>query len=159
MPEISIRTEFGDYRISFETDEELNTALRSMGDHVLTVNSSTRDVRPRVRREPKPGLELFYRFAPGGQVELFTFPPQLLGAVVLALYAYHPEMVTRSEIEMVTSIPDVYNRVLRQVNNQQYFRTQEDLFGLSREGVTYFEERVLPDLPSPSEADSAGNAE
>lgn len=146
MPEVSIATEFGHYTISFDTDDQLNDALGRMRDHIATVDSSTEGLRPRAQREPKPGLEAFYGFTPGGQVELFTFPPQLLGAVALALHAYHPQMVTHSELEMVTGIRDVYSRVLRQANNQQYFRTRDDLFGLSHEGVAYFEERVLPDL-------------
>jgi len=159
MPEVSITTEFGDYIISFEEDDDLTVALGRMRDHILTVNSSTRDLRPQTGREPKPGLELSYRFTPRGEVELLTFPSQLLRRVVLALYAYHPEMVTAPELAVVTAIEDVDGRVLRQTNNQRYFRTQGDVFGLSNDGVRYFEERVLPDLPSPSEADSAGNAE
>lgn len=157
MPEITITTNFGHYSVSFETDEELTDALQRIQEHTREVEETTRNIRPRLRRSPKPGLESAYDFTAEGHVELFHFPPEGIRSVVLTLFAYHPDMVTASEVEAVTGIDDVYNKVLRQTNNKKYFRNKDGLFGLSQEGIRYFIETVLPTLPSPSISAPEGN--
>lgn len=154
MPEISIQTRVGQYKVAFDTDEELQDELAKLKDRVEAVEKATRTFRPRAKRDPKPGLEATYGFTPEGQVELFHYPAEGIRCVVLALYAYHPEMVNASEVESVTGIQDVYSKVLRQTNNKKYFRSQDDLFGLSQDGVKYFSETVLQSLPSPAPLES-----
>ena len=61
-------------------------------------------------------------------------------------------MVSAIELELVTGIPEVSGKVLGQTMNKKYFRRNEDIFGLSAEGIAYVNEVIYPLLPKISQS-------
>jgi len=75
----------------------------------------------------------------------------------LALFAYYPEMVSKYELEQVTGIDDIFNKVLKQTNNKKYLRKTDDTFGLSEEGFAFFMEKVKPLVDAASQDSQVPN--
>jgi hypothetical protein len=153
MPEARIRTEFGDVHFTYNTDEELRTALDSLAGQVAIIAEKSKPLVPKPQRLPKPGYEHAYRFTPDGLVELLIFPKVKTKKVCLALFAYYPDMVDAATIERVTSIQNVQSVVLNQGKNRKYFRRDGDLIGLTPEGISLAQESVPVTAPLTEETD------
>jgi hypothetical protein len=152
MTRAEINTNFGLISFEFEDELSLTNSLEQFPDQIKKIGSKVRMFLPRPIRDPKPGYESAYRFTPNGQVELLYFPPEGVRCVALALYAFHPDMVSAIELELVTGIPEVSGKVLGQTMNKKYFRRNEDIFGLSAEGIAYVNEVIYPLLPKISQS-------
>lgn len=150
MQTVTINTSFGNITFQYLDDSELSQKLDEIESQITLIGRRVKQLLPRAQRLPKPGFELSYRFTPNGQVELLHYPSQKTKIVALALYAYHPEMVSISELENVTGIEDILAKVLGQTLNKKYFRRDDDSFGLSQEGINLISEVLPPSLPKPA---------
>ncbi len=146
MAEVTIQTAFGKIGFSYNTPEELTAALKSIEEQIGAIQEAAKRIAPPSPRIPKAGCEEIYRFLPSGQVELFRFPKVGTKAAALALFAYHPQMVTPEEIELVTGIESIKDKVFKQSLNKKYFRKVNDCYGLSPEGFKLVFEDILPSL-------------
>ncbi|TAH48320.1 MAG: hypothetical protein EYC68_21565 [Chloroflexota bacterium] len=147
MLEAVVKTEFGEVHISYNNTEELKTALQEIVEQAKVIAQETQGlipVPPRPPRQPKPGYEAAYQFSPSGKAELLIFPQVLVQVAVLALFAYHPDPVSASELEHVTGIADIVGKVLGQTANKKYFRKTDNGYGLSTDGLALFMEKVKP---------------
>ena len=151
MPEVRINTSFGDIRINYNNTEELNAALEGLQEQMSLISQAVEKVTPRPQRLPKPGYENAYRFLPNGKVEILLFPSALVQVAVLALFAYHPDVVTADELEQVTAIDDIVAKVVGQTKNKKYFRKMNNTYGLNKEGLDFFMEKVKPFIEASSE--------
>jgi hypothetical protein len=91
--ETVITTHFGQIRILFDTQAELEERLNELDVAKLTdiVMSKLGSHIPREPQPVKPGLEGICRFRPDGVVELLKPPSTILEAIGLILYAYDPD--------------------------------------------------------------------
>ena len=147
MLEAIVKTEFGEIHISYNNIEELKTALQDIAEQAKVIAQETQGltpVHPRPPRHPKPGYEAAYQFSPSGKAELLMFPQVLVQVAVLALFAYHPDPVSASELEHVTGIADIVAKVLGQTANKKYFRKTDDGYGLSTDSLALFMEKLKP---------------
>ena len=144
VKEARIRTEFGDIRIDFTTEEQLQAELDLLEAHVAQIQKTAGTIVPPLPRSPKPGFEYAYRFLPTGRVELLVFPDAMSKLVALALFAYFPDPVAVEEIETITGIENVYESVLKQSNNRKYFRKADEGYGITPEGVKLVLSSVPP---------------
>jgi len=151
MSEARIRTGFGDIRITFQNDDELQAALQSLEEQITVIQQVADKVAPRLPRSPKPGYETAYRFTPDGSVELLVTPPNRNEAVALVLHAYSPDLVRVEEIERITGIREVSRRVLTLTQNREHFYRLDDKWGLTFEGRQMVEERIGATLAHPTE--------
>lgn len=144
MKEAKIKTTFGDIRITYNSIDELNLSLQGLNEEIKIISDATTRITPSEPRLPKPGYENTYRFLPNGSVELLYHPSVSLHLAALALFAYHLESVNATELEKITTINDVANKVLWQTKNKKYFRKTADLYGLSPEGLQLVAEKIKP---------------
>ncbi len=150
MREVVLRTSFGTMKFQYEDQSSLDASLREIASEINTIAEATKQFLPRESRMPKPGLELAYRFTPSGKVELLYLPQTSVACVAFCLYAYHPETVSITELEAVTCISEVVAKVLSQTKNKQYFRKENEAYGLSSDGLTYVVAKILPTVPKPA---------
>jgi hypothetical protein len=150
MPQARIATAFGDININYCSVEELKTALKTLHEEADLIRNAATDIVPFHPRSPKPGCEHIYRFMPEGKVELLVSSSKALHLAVLALFAYHPEVVTPSQLEDATGLPEVVGKVLTQTLNKAYFRKLDESYGLTPEGFAFCQEKVLPGFPKPT---------
>jgi hypothetical protein len=146
MKNARIITSFGDFTISYTTQEELENELANLKNDIELITRESAEILPPKQRLPKPGLEHVYRFTPDGKLELLHYPKKNVKIVLIALYAYHPDSVSVKTIESVTGINNVASRVLNQTLNKQYFRKVNEAYGLSSDGLTYLNNDILPSL-------------
>jgi hypothetical protein len=146
MPEISIKTSFGQIRFAYQSRDELETILGEIPSHIALVEQLTKDIPQRSERSPKPGLEGIYAFTPSGHVELYRSPRILNQKVALGLFCYSPDTVSEMEIEQVTGISKVVARVIGQTNNKKYYRSVNGTYSLTTEGIKLVTETILPKL-------------
>jgi hypothetical protein len=150
VSEATIRTAFGQVRFTYETDDDLKTALKLLPDQVAAITAASKAVVPRQVRLPKPGYEHVYRFTPDGVVELLHFPKVKTKLVCLAMFAYHPDSVDASTVQRVTGIANVGSVVLGQSANRKYFQKTDELYALTVEGTKLASESV-PTAPAPAQ--------
>jgi len=154
MWEARIRTEFGDVRLSYESEEQLEQLLKNLPRQVAAIAAASKSLLPKQPRAPKPGYEHIYRFTPQGLVELLHFPTVKTKLACLALFAYQPDMVDASTVERVTGIANVQGIVLSQTKNRKYFRKDGELCGLTPEGISLVQESVPQVEPAPEDTPS-----
>ena len=150
MPIVRINTRFGSISFEYESEDQLQESIDQVISASDFIESQVGHLLPRTQRKPKPGFEMAYRFTPDGTVELLHYPPESVRATALALFAYHPDMVSASDLETVTGIDDIVAKALGQTKNKKYFRKSDDFYGLSADGIKYIHEVIAPTLPEPS---------
>lgn len=148
MPHVIVKTAFGTIQFEYDDDDDLKRRLPEILKQAELVQEAVRALLPREPRTPKPGLAHIYQFTPSGTIELFHFPSTALATCILALYAYHPDMVSVGELEQATGISPIVSKVLGQTRNKKYFRKHGDMYGLSEAGLGYYKANVAPSLPS-----------
>lgn len=151
MKDASIRTGFGEVRITFQNSDELNEALQELEQQAKAIQEVADRIAPLPLRTPKPGFEGIYRFTPSGSLELLRIPKKRNEAVALVLYAYHPDLPSSAEIERVLGISEVARRVLAQVQNKDCFHKVDDKYGLTFDGLRMVQEKIAPALTPPAE--------
>lgn len=146
MPEITINTKFGTVKFEYQDDDDLDNSLPTIKQQISKVSDGFAQFIPKDQRSPKPGLDDAYGFTSDGLVELFEYPSSAIATVIFALYAYHPEMVPAESVEHTTGISNAVSKVLGQTKNKKYFRVEDGIYGLSREGIEYFKSNVEPNM-------------
>jgi hypothetical protein len=159
MPEIVIKTNFGELRTTYSNADELDATLSDLPDQIARIEKAVATVRQSGPRLPLPGYEDYYRFTSDGKVQLLKFPTKSIHLVILALFAYSPTMVTEVEIEQITGVKNARDKVIYQNTSRKYFRLikgktkAEFRFGLSEEGNQYaiktFPRRAEESEPAP----------
>jgi len=144
MPEATIKTDFGDIRITYSNMSDLEAALKEIQDHAKVISKAAGNLTPKTPRVPKPGYEKVYRFLPTGMAELLIFLKKPLQLAAMVLFIYHPEMVSAQDLEEITGITDIAKKVLGQTNNKKYFRKKHDTYGLTDDGLSLFINKVKP---------------
>jgi hypothetical protein len=144
MPEATIKTDFGDIRITYNNMEDLNAALKEIQDHAKVISKAVGGLIPQTPRIPKPGYEKVYRFLPTDMAELLIFPKKPIQLAVMVLFIYHPHMVSAQDLEKITGITDIAKKVLWQTNNKKYFRKKHNTYGLTEDGQSLFTNKVKP---------------
>jgi hypothetical protein len=150
MSEVRIKTDFGEVAIPYSNVEELAKGLDELPAVVAQVRSKVGGIASIETRKPKPGSEQIYRFGPDGKLELFAKPGTKVALAALTLYAYDPEALAASELEVVSGLPDIVHKVLRGGSNAKYFDLKpEGKWGLSTVGFQWVTDHVLPELKAP----------
>jgi hypothetical protein len=144
MPEATIKTDFGDIRITYNNTSDLEAALKEIHDHAKIISKVAGKLTPQTPRIPKPGYEKVYRFSPNGRVELLIFPKKPLQLAVMVLFIYHPDTVSADDLEEITGITGIAKKVLWQTNNKKYFRKKDNTYGLAEDGLSLFMKKVKP---------------
>jgi hypothetical protein len=154
MPQVRIKTDFGEVVIPYSILEELDKDLDQLPAVIAQVKSKVAGIASIEPRKPKPGCEEIYRFGPDGRLELFAKPDKKVALAALSLYAYDPQPLLASELETVTGLPDVARSVLRNGSNAKYFDPKPDgRWGLSLVGFQWVRSEVLPKLKGPLTSD------
>ncbi len=145
MTEAKILTSFGSIRVSYNSTEELQAALKGLEEQIRMISDITTKISPPPPRTAKIGYENAYRFSVNGSIELFFFPPVSLHLAALALFAYYPDTVTTAELEKVTGITDIVGKVIGQTKNKKFFRkVGNSSYGLSEDGLKLVSEKIRP---------------
>jgi hypothetical protein len=145
--EARIRTKFGEIVVSFDSTNELKSALQA-----LDVEEVQKEVVERFKgllsREPrpsKPGFERIYRFTPEGKVELLRTPPSAPMTIGMLLHASAPEPMSSDEIFSSTGIK-VGNYVSQTAYKNYFDRTPDGRLVLTHLGRLWVETEVVGKL-------------
>jgi hypothetical protein len=147
MPEVRIKTSFGEVVIPYSSLEELEQGLTDLERVIQLVQSKTPNIVPPEPRRPKPGYEDIYTFTPSGRVELLVAPANRGELVGLVLFAHDPERIPTDVLEHEVGIAKVVSAVLTLPHYKKYFvRLDRGTYCLSPDGRTWIVTEVIPAL-------------
>ncbi len=147
MPQVRIKTSFGEVVIPYSEIDELAKELEKLPRVVAQVQSKTGGLVPSESRKPRPGDETLYEFDSGGRLRLLKRPKKQVALTAFALWANDPEPMTPEDLELVTGISSVVKSVLGQTNNKKYFVRRDDgRYGLSPEGFEWVATKIGPSV-------------
>jgi hypothetical protein len=147
MPEVRIKTSFGEVVIPYSNLEELEQGLRDVEEVIRLVQSKSSSIVPPEPRRPKPGYEDIYTFTASGRVELLVAPANRGEAVGLILFAHDPERIPTESLEQEAGIIEVVRTVLTNAYYKKYFvRLDKGTYSLSPDGRAWIMNEVIPAL-------------
>ena len=62
------------------------------------------------------------------------------------LFAYHPEMIGSAELERTVGKSELARNVLSTGSNKEYFRQDDDKYGLTFNGLQFVTNTIIPSL-------------
>jgi hypothetical protein len=144
--EVSLKTAFGEIRIPFDSQPELEERLKELDISRLSgaISSRLGALQYKEVQPIKPGLEKVCRFRPDGLLELLTPPKTLVEAIGLVVYAYDPEAV---EVETIRKVTGADNPVsfLGSKSYEKYFdRPQPGRYKLTHQGKIWVTSQIIP---------------
>jgi hypothetical protein len=148
MPEVRIKTDFGEVVIPYNNLSELELGLQDIDKVTELVAKKAGNV---VKARTKTAFEDIFGFASGGLVELYKTPDTELKTVVLVLFAYHPAGATTEDIFKSSGVKDAARNYLTAGGSKKYFsKLSKGRYGLSQEGLVFATTRIIPELRSPT---------
>lgn len=144
--EAVLTTPFGEIRIPFETQSELEDRLKDLDIGKLSdiVSSKLGGLIPKQPLSVKPGLEAICRFRPDGVLELLLPPKTQVEAIGLALYAHDPEAVDVETIRKITGAENPVSYLAHKSYLKYFDRTAPGKYRLSHQGKIWVSSQVLP---------------
>lgn len=147
MPEVRIKTDFGEVVIPYNNIDELREGMKNIEEVVELVNSRVNGIVQKEIRKPKPGYEDLYSFTADGLVEILKTPDSELKTVIMVLFAYHPKGATIQQISESSGVRQVARKYLSAGSYKKYFvKMSKDNYGLSQEGLEFATSRITPEL-------------
>lgn len=164
--EASIKTKFGELKISFDTKEELEKKLKDAEEFIKTLNSQARAFAI-TEMQKLAGLgDILMVNTMDGSVKLLRTPDPEGKRVALVVYGYYcisPNGGTIDQISKSSGVKEVSRRVLTSSVYRKFFmKTGKETYTLSQEGLKWVTEDIVPELRSkeiqkiPERSETAG---
>ena len=147
MDHITIKSDFGDIVLEYQTQQELEKKLGDIDKIAELVRTKAGGVVAAAHvRQAKPGFEDIYRFLPDGSVELLIAVSVNVQKVALVLFGYD-RALSSILLDKWTGIPNAVSKVIQSGPNRDYFTRHSDgSHTLSSDGLTWVTMVVIPKL-------------
>jgi hypothetical protein len=131
--------------ISFDTVEELKTALGQVEDIKKVLKESLPEASTEAPKTVRKDLQGFFDYE-GGKLVMVKAPKTKADKVCLALYALDPDGagVSPKEIGRVSRVQNPSNSILHNASYKKYFRQlKNDDYVLTDKGLTHITNDIL----------------
>ncbi len=147
MPEVRIKTDFGEVVIPYNNIEELENGLKEIEKVVELVSSKAANIIKKESVQQKTGFEDLFSLTSDGLVEIKKAPDSEVKTVALVLFAYHPNGASTKQISKSSGVGNVSSRILTHSAYKKYFRKLgKKNYGLSQEGLEFVTKEIIPKL-------------
>ena len=144
MPEVRIKTDFGEVVIPYNNMNELELGLQDLDKVIDTVSKKALNI---VKTKSKTGYEDIFGFTQDGLVDLYNAPSYALHRVILVLFAYHPRGATVEQVSKSSGVKQVARNYLTPSSYRKYFtKLSKDEYGLAQEGLSLVTSKIIPEL-------------
>ena len=143
-----VKTKSGDIVVNFDSIEELRSNIDSLDITAVSdlVSEKFEPILQKEARQPKPGFEGVYRFAPSGLVELIRVPDNKAKTVAIVLYAYHPEPASIDQISLSSGIKDVIDYLTHASYKKYWWKVQDGKYLLGQEGLEWVTTKIVDEF-------------
>lgn len=142
MPEVRIKTDFGEIVVPYNDLAELEKGLIDIDKVIELVNSKIGSITPKEKLKVKPGFDDIYIINHDGTVSILK-PGNKTENIGIVLFAYDP---TPLKVKFIASSSGVAKAKDILKSTKYFERKEHGLYKLNADGLTWITTKVIPNL-------------
>lgn len=145
MPEVRIKTDFGEIVIPYNEISDLEKGLANVDKIVETVNSKVGTIRSKEKPKIKPGFEDIYTINDDGSISILR-PGTKTENIGIVLFAYDPKPLKTDFITLSSGVKQSQDYM----KGSKYFdKLERGYYKLNADGLSWVINEMVPKLRKP----------